>query len=120
MTRPAPIVPPLHEMQIEANPQPFRTAEAAWLWAMRALMARRQNQTYEPGPCEPDEIVRHLNRLYRQRQIDLVHARVLRIWGERQRAPKHSMLASGQADCRIWREALERLEIRLRNGGIVR
>jgi hypothetical protein len=48
----------------------------------------------------------------------LAHARILRIWGERQMAPSPSAM-SEQNDYRLWIEALERLEWPLRIKGIV-
>ena len=71
----------------------FGSAEEAWFWTMAALVARRDGARIVSGaglvqrPCEPDDVVRCLDRLYRQRRIDLQHARILRIWGERQSAP---------------------------------
>src|SRR3954453_5828990 len=73
--------------------EPFHSAEEAWFWTMAALMARREGARYTANqgrvarPCEPDDVVRCLDALYRRRRIDLVHARILRIWGERQLAP---------------------------------
>src|SRR4051812_15671037 len=73
--------------------EPFRSAEEAWFWTMAALMARRDGARYTANqgrvsrPCEPDDVVKCLDGLYRRRRIDLVHARILRIWGERQAAP---------------------------------
>jgi len=76
----------------------------------------------QPGPverpCEPDDVIRCLDTLYRRRRVDLVHARILRIWGERQMAPNPA-LAGERCDWRLWREALERLEWPLRVKGIV-
>jgi hypothetical protein len=60
---------------------------------MAALMARRDgagpvlNVGRVARPCEPDDVVKCLDRLYRQRRIDLTHARILRRWGERQAEP---------------------------------
>jgi len=104
--------------------QPFRSAEEAWFWTMAALRARRDGARYTANrgrtgrPCEPDDVVRCLDALYRRRRIDLVHARVLRIWGERQSAP-NAAYATERCDSRLWREALERLEWPLRVKGIV-
>src|SRR4028119_2105774 len=73
--------------------EPSASAEEAWFWTMAALIARRDGARIVSGaglvqrPCEPDDVVRCLDRLYRQRRIDLQHARILRIWGERQSAP---------------------------------
>ncbi len=53
--------------------QPFRDAEEAWLWTMAALMARREgarfraNQGLIVRPCEPDDVVKCLDGLYRRR-----------------------------------------------------
>jgi hypothetical protein len=104
--------------------QPFRSAQEAWLWTMAALIARREGARYSAGkglvsrPCEPDDVVKCLDGLYRQRRIELSHARILRIWGERQMAPSLA-IAVERHDHRLWSEALERLEWPLRVKGIV-
>jgi hypothetical protein len=91
---------------------------------MAALIARREgarfvaNQGQFPRPCEPDDVVKCLDTLYRRRRIDLVHARILRIWGERQCAPNPAY-ATERCDWRLWREAMDRLEWPLRVKGIV-
>jgi len=104
--------------------QPFPSAEAAWFWTMAALRARHDGARYTANqgsvrrPCEPDDVVRCLDALWRRRRIDLVHARVLRVWGERQVAPCPKV-ATERCDFRLWHEALERLEWPLRVKGIV-
>ena len=104
--------------------QPFSSAEEAWLWTMAALRARRDGARYTANrglfnrPCEPDDVVRCLDALYRRKRIDLVHARVLRTWGERQSAPNPAYAAE-RGEFQLWREALERLEWPLRVKGIV-
>jgi hypothetical protein len=71
----------------------FHSAEEAWFWTMAALTARHDGARIVAGkgdklrPCEPDDVVKCLDRLYRHRRIDLTHARILRIWGERGAAP---------------------------------
>ncbi len=107
-----------------AQTQPFETAEDAWLWTMAALTARREGARYTANkglvarPCDPDDVIKCLDGLYRQRRIDLVHARILRIWGERQMAPSLAVAAE-RHDQRLWAEALKRLEWPLRVKGIV-
>ncbi len=104
--------------------EPFRDAAEAWFWTMSALAARRDgarstaNQGLIGRPCEPDDVVKCLDQLYRRRRIDLLHVRILRLWGERRMVPNPAY-ASERCDARIWREALERLEWPLRVKGIV-
>ncbi len=102
--------------------EPFRDAEQAWFWTCNALRARRDGARSEGTgvrrPCDPDDVLRALDRLYRNRRIDLEHARVLRIWGERQSPPDLFRTREYTAAV-LWREALERLEWPLREKGIV-
>ena len=104
--------------------EPFRSAEEAWFWTMAALIARHDGARIVAGaglvqrPCEPDDVVKCLDRLYRQRRVDLQHARILRLWGERGQAPD-PRAPRERGDWRLWREALNRLEWPLRVKGIV-
>ena len=119
-TAPRPATPAAARSRTEA----FRNAEEAWFWTMAALTARRDGARIVSGaglvqrPCEPDDVVKCLDRLYRQRRIDLQHARILRIWGERQQAPDPRAPREG-GDARLWREAMARLDWPLRVKGIV-
>jgi hypothetical protein len=119
---PRPSRAPVHAPH--ARTEPFASAEEAWFWTMAALVARRDGARIVSGrglvarPCEPDDVVKCLDRLYRQRRIDLAHARILRIWGERGTAPD-PRAPRERGDWRLWREALARLEWPLRVKGIV-
>lgn len=110
--------------RMPALAEPFATAEEAWFWTSAALTARRDGARNIAGmastlrPCEPDDVVRVLNRLYYQRRIDLIHARVLRIWGERGVPPDPQALGE-MSDARIWDEAMRRLAWPLQAKGIV-
>ena len=99
--------------------QPFEDGEQAWLWTVGALRARddgaRSGRGSVPRPCDPDDVIRCLDQLYRRRRIDLAHARVLHLWGERQMAPD----GASRQGAMLWREALDRLESLLRSKGIV-
>jgi hypothetical protein len=121
---------PIRPAAVRTGPPPesrptvkFASADEAWLWTMGCLMARRDgarcaaNRGLVSRPCEPDDVVRCLDALYRQRRIDLSHARILRVWGERQAVPNPAF-ASEKSDWRIWREAMARLEWPLRVKGI--
>jgi hypothetical protein len=106
-----------------AGATPFRNAGEAWFWTMACLTARHQGvrgtgKSAVIRSCEPDDVVRCLDQLYRQRRINLTHARILRVWGERQSAPNPTY-ASERGDWSIWQEALDRLEWPLRIKGIV-
>jgi hypothetical protein len=107
-----------------AQAEPFASADDAWFWTMAALIARREGARLSAGrgtvirPCEPDDVVKCLDRLYRQRRIELQHARILRIWGERGTAPSPRYPAE-HGDLRLWREAMDRLDFPLRQKGIV-
>ena len=115
---------PALQPQVQSRVRAFASAEETWFWTMAALMARREgarfvaNQGKFPRPCEPDDVVKCLDMLYRRRRIELVHARILRIWGERQCAPNPAY-AMERCDWRLWREAMDRLEWPLRVKGIV-
>ena len=105
-----------------ARAELFRSAEQAWFWTMTALVARREGSRHDgprtARPCDPDDVVKCLDQLYRRRRIDLVHARILRIWGERGTAPNPAYPLE-RSDFKLWREALDRLEWPLRVKGIV-
>jgi len=107
---------------MQAKPQPFRSAADAWFWTMQFLAARRDGAgaAFDAGgtrPCEPDDVVKVLDRLYRQRRLTLAHARILRIWGEKGEAP--GRLNANAADARLWSDAMVALELALRMRGIV-
>ncbi len=111
--------------QIEtSDAAPFRSGEEAWFWAMAALLARRDGAgvAWRPDgplrPCDPDDIIKCLNALYERRGVALLHARVLRVWGERQVTPDAAV--PGQADdFQLWQQAMGQLEWALRGRGIV-
>ncbi len=120
--RPRPVLPGTEVPRLRTVP--FRDAGEAWFWTMAALVARREasprgvDGAGPPRPALPEDVLRCLDVLYRQRRIDLVHARILRIWGERGIAPDAGR-AGERCDARIWREALERLEWPLRVKGFI-
>ena len=116
--------PPRNRTPSASSSVPFRDAEEAWFWTMAALVARREasprgcDGVGPARPAMPEDVLRCLDGLYRKRRIDLLHARILRIWGERGRAPDPTRRFE-RCDAKIWREALDRLEWPLRVRGIV-
>ncbi len=99
-------------MQPSPSPTPFVSVEAAWFSAARTLRAGDRPDTQVTG------IIRCLDRLYRNRRIELLHARILRIWGGRGVAPNPAR-ARERSDWQIWCEAIERMDGPLRSQGIV-
>ena len=97
----------------------FPSAEEAWYWAVACLAARRGDcAPPPPRPCRPEDVLHCLDRLYRRRRVQLVHVRIMRLWGERGRAPDPA-LTRERCDWRFWREAMDRLEWPLRECDIV-
>ncbi len=107
-----------------AGGQPFASAEEAWLWTAAALTARRDGARISAGrgrvqrPCEPDDVVRCLDRLYTARQVTPAHARILRRWGERQQAPDPTNAAE-RADYVVWRDVMGLMAPSLRSRGLI-
>ncbi len=124
MPIPAPRAPTPRRLHSLDRAVPFHSAEEAWFWTMAALTARRDGAQLGAGrgemlrPCEPDDVIVVLDRLYRQRRIDLTHARVMRTWGEKHSVPDERF-APERADARLWKEAMQRLDWPLRVKGIV-
>jgi hypothetical protein len=102
--------------------EPFRSVEQAWFWTIGALRARHEGACRTSGtvlrPCEPDDVIVCLDNLYRRKRIDLSHARVLRVWGERGMAPD-ARLPAERTEARLWGEAMDLLDWPLRVRGIV-
>ena len=92
---------------------------------MATILARRDGAGLawrpdsENRPCDPEDILKCLNTLYEKRRLTLLHARILRLWGERQTAPDPALPEQAE-DADSWRQAMSRLEWALRGRGIVR
>lgn len=104
---------------------PFDSAEEAWFWFIQANEARQSGARIRAGeglvirPCEPLDILRTVDRLYRQRRLLRDHLLVLAHYGRRQMAPE----AARQREMRdhgLWREAFLALAPALTAKGIVR
>lgn len=92
---------------------PFRTAEEAWFWFIAANQARLEGARKNGGgvrrPCEPIDILRILDRLYRTRRLLMDHLRVLRFYGARMMPPEGWRKSEARA-ATLWREAMAALE----------
>lgn len=113
--------PPYHDVKTT----PFDNAEEAWLWFILAQEAKNEGARVMAGaglcvrPCEPLDILKSLDGLYRNRRLIMDHLLVLRHYGKRQLAPDPRRVKEVRAFA-LWKEALERLEPVLVRKGIVR
>lgn len=104
--------------------QPFDTAEEAWFWFIQSYQARSEgarfgaDRGHMPRPCEPLDILRILDRLWRQRMIVRDHLFVLRHYGKRLLPPNPNRRREAQAYV-LWHQALNVLEDALVCKGIV-
>jgi hypothetical protein len=94
---------------------PFKSAEEAWFWFIQAQTARNEGARIMAGsglyprPCEPVDIIKALERLYRARRVMMDHVMVLRHYGQRMLSPDPRRAKEIRAH-QLWTEALERLE----------
>lgn len=109
---------------LTSTTEPFRCAEEAWLWYAHCQMARlagcrpRADMADIPRPCDPDDIHREAMRLFRSGRLSQGHLRVLAELATRLVSDGGTTPWSEGQDS-LWREALDKLEISLRNKGIV-
>jgi len=103
---------------------PFTDVNEAWFWAMQAHQAMldgarvRAGQALLPRPCEAADIMRVVDRLFRQRRLLREHLLVLARYGRLFMAPERDR-AREATDWRLWNEALERMQPVLRAKGII-
>ncbi|MCB9996626.1 MAG: hypothetical protein H6869_09340 [Rhodospirillales bacterium] len=110
--------------QAERETIPFESAEEAWFWFIQAQQAREDGARFSlgaglfPRPCEPLDILKVLDRLYRNREITMDHALVLRHYGRRMMPPDEHRTKERRAH-KLWIEALGAMEMVLVGKGIV-
>jgi hypothetical protein len=103
---------------------PFVSTEEAWFWFVQAQEARSSGARIVAGcgkvprPCEPLDMMREIDRLYRQRKLIRDHLHVLVHYGRRLMAPDPERRLEIRASS-LWREALAFLDPVLRQKGIV-
>ncbi len=102
----------------------FSSAEEAWFWFIQAQAAKNDGARITAGqgmvhrPCEPIDILKVVDRLYRQRRLLMDHLLVLRHYGRRLMAPDARRAKEVKAH-NLWVEALERMTPILERKGIV-
>lgn len=109
---------------IQAGGVPFPSAEEAWFWFIQAQEAKAAGARVRAGlglterPCEPLDIYRTVDRLYRQRKLLRDHLHVMAHYGRRLSAPDSSRDREARAAV-LWAEAFDQLTPLLRQKGIV-
>ena len=94
---------------------PFKNAEEAWFWFIQAQTARNEGAKIiagaglTPRPCEPVDIIKCLERLYKNRCVTMDHVMVLRHYGRQLMAPNLRHKKETRAYY-LWHEALDKLE----------
>ena len=112
------------QFHTDRETEPFMSAQELWFWFIQAQQALNDGARFKMGagviarPCEPIDILRILDRLYRQRRLLMDHLLVLRHYGRRQMAPDPARLKEQRA-YKLWHEALTRMEPVLVKKGIV-
>lgn len=99
---------------------PFPSVDMAWFWTIRAMQAgpTRRAEAPDSGRRQREDVIKCLDTLYRNRRIDMLHVRIMRIWGLRGVAPNPTRVRE-RSDWRVWHEAMDRLDMVLRARGIV-
>lgn len=103
---------------------PFGSGEEAWFWSVQAHEAKAAGARVVAGqglvqrPCEPADVIRTVDRLYRRRILVRDHLHVLVHYGRRLSAPDPERRREQRAHA-LWQEAFERLDPVLREKGIV-
>jgi len=103
---------------------PFESVEEAWFWFITAQQARNDGARYVAGagnmprPCEPVDILKVLDSLYRKRRLLRDHLLVLRHYGRRLMAPDPRRVKEKRAH-HIWCEAFDRIGPVLAEKGII-
>ncbi|HBH25967.1 MAG TPA: hypothetical protein DDX54_00980 [Rhodospirillaceae bacterium] len=117
MSRPAPDAPAAHVVAV-----PFINAEEAWFWFIQAQGARNDGARVVAGlgavprPCEPLDILKILERLWRNRMLLRDHLLVLKHYGDRMLPPDRHRVREARS-ATLWQQAMDRLEpIFLRRG----
>lgn len=102
----------------------FDTVEDAWFWCVSAMTAKadgaqiKAGQASVPRPCEPVDIMKVVDRLYRNRAIMRDHLRVLIHYGKRCLAPDPRRNKEARAYT-LWDDAMMRMESILEKKGII-
>lgn len=102
----------------------FATAEEAWFWFIRCDAAReegassRDRTLHAARPCEPADIYRWLNALYKKGVLLPSHGYVLGYYGTLDRQP-FADVEDEILDWIIWIDAFDYIDVVLREKGVI-
>lgn len=122
--RPSPALPPAGAAPFAMEGIPFPNADEAWFWAVQAQIAKAEGARVVAGlglvsrPCEPGDIIRTVDRLYRRRLLSRDHLHVLVHYGRRLEAPQPERWREQRA-ASLWGEAFAVITPALVDKGIV-
>lgn len=109
----------------EAHIEPFNNSQEALFWFMQANEAKRIGAKCSPGmgavsrPCEPEDIMNVINKLYRQRTLLIDHVRILAHYGKKLCAPNKDRYREQKA-WTLWGEAISKIEPVFMKKGIIK
>lgn len=109
----------------EVRTVPFESVEEAWFWFIMAQQAKNDGARFVSGastiprPCEPIDVLKILDELYRQRRLMREHFLVLRHYGVRNMPPDARRIKEARS-AQLWGEAMERIEPVMIRKGIIR
>ncbi len=89
----------------------FKTPEEVWFWC-----SKKSSCSPIARPCERQDILKVVERLYRQRRLRMDHLRVLVFYGARQSRPDIGRMTERRAFY-LWREAMNALSAILEQQG---
>ena len=101
------------------NPQTqplFASAEEAWLWVASFRMVDRGGPRPPRRCCRSEDLLALLEELYRSGQLDVDDAHILRVFGEKQRAPEERRDKEATAAVR-WQRLMRLFGAKMRQHG---
>ncbi len=110
--------------EINHGVTPFESPEEAWFWFIAAQQARNDGARFVAGsctvirPCEPVDILKILDRLYRNRKLVRDHLLVLRHYGRRNMSPDYRRSKEARASY-LWDEAMDIMASVMESKGII-
>jgi len=109
----------------EDRVEKFNNTQEAWFWFIQANEAKILGAKCSPGmgtisrPCEPEDIMNIVHKLYRTRTLLIDHIRILAHYGKKLSAPNKDRYKEQKAYT-LWREAINKLEPVMVKKGIIK